>query len=121
MKVDPDHKTKMGKGILQLAKDSGGPNLNFYTYLSEEVKDKNDNALIETFIGPNRAKEERCRGSHQDVYRAFTRLTPKGNSPTETHKGKGKGNDICYNYGEPGHIATYCPGPRPGKGNGKGK
>ena len=46
MRVDPDHKTKMGKGVLQLAKDSGGPNENFYKHLQTKVKDKNGNALI---------------------------------------------------------------------------
>ena len=121
MKVDPDHKTKTGKGILQLAKDSGGPHESFYKYL-KTVKDKNDELLVETFIISIREKgDTQTRGSHGNVYRKMTRLTPKGNSPTETHKGKGKGDDICYNCGEPGHIANYCPGPRPGKGNGKGK
>ena len=90
--------------------------------LKKAAKDKNGNALIETFISSSRTQEDRCRGSHQYVYRKLTRITAKGDLPTETRKGKGKGGEMCYNCGQPGHISYGCPNPASsGKGGDKGK
>ena len=122
MRVNADHKTKMGKGILQLAKNAGGLYANFYKHLQEEVKDKHGHALIETFIKSTRPQEDKCQGSHQKVYRELTRITSKGHLPTETRKGKGEGDSMCYKCGQPGHISYGCPNPASsGKGRVKGK
>ena len=62
IRVDVDHKNKIGKGVLQLAKDVGGPSLNCYKFLKHSAKDKNGDKLIETFIAPSRKPEDRCMG-----------------------------------------------------------
>ena len=136
--IDPDHKSEIGQGALQLATNIGGKNQTFFKWLQGNAKDADNKPLVLTNVKSLCAKEEKSRGYYAEVYRIRNCLDGskgswgkeygkdgKGHSPTEKGDGMGnqKGNcndDLgCWNCGAKDHFRDECPSST-GKGKSKG-
>ena len=102
-KIDADHKTSTGMGVLQLAEGTSGKRLRLFNWLLENARTPLGKVLENTYV--KSVNVDKGRGANQDVYRQSHCITGKG-------KAKDKGQ--CQGHGKgQGHGE--------GKGQGQGK
>ena len=102
-KINVDHKTSIGMGVLQLAKGISGKRLEFFNWLLQYARTPLGEVLENTYV--KSVNVDKGRGANQDVYRQSHCIKSKG-------KAKDKGQ--CQGHGKgQGHGE--------GKGQGQGK